>query len=109
MIWPSRKRISATKSALVVRAIGQADKAVLTMRLSVVSPSMQDIRTFLGGAVLAAAALGLLLALAEPLLAVPAALLARVATGVEIIGSLVAGIAAVWSTHKRISPPPSHR
>lgn len=69
------------------------------------TPTMHDVRTFFGGALLAAAALSvlgsLLIAPISAVVTAPVTVIARVGTAIEFFGSLFAGIAAVWAVHKR--------
>lgn len=81
-------------------AVGQALNAWLTMPPQEAGRTLHDIRTFLGAVLLAAAALGLVASAAGPFVTAPIDV-EFVSTGVVIVGSVVAGIAAVCTLHRR--------
>jgi predicted lysophospholipase L1 biosynthesis ABC-type transport system permease subunit len=63
---------------------------------------MFEWKVFMGGMFVAAAALGSLMAVAVPALALPAVLAGRVGTAVELIGSVAGGVlATLYSKHQR--------
>lgn len=62
---------------------------------------MFEWKVFLGGMFLAAAALGSLMAVATPAIALPAVMAGRVGTVVEVLGSLVGGVLATLYTKRQ--------